>query len=222
MTSYTSQGMPVPGADALDPLVYASPVKTSTMARPTTPSIKREFYHGSLSSSPASPCYSMSSSMATSGSSGSLSSVASRGSGMSALDSGMPNTFPYNVIRPVSPGPVSPFSSTKRPSTPASVPPPTPHTVNELTKSLNKRPRSDSSDTSSSSPAKKHTSPAKKSPPKDGLEVWPEEVEAAFMEGPSQRLCRAVPSSTPHNSAAYHSKARSSQSAHQWQSLRSQ
>lgn len=183
MTTYNAQGLPMTDQDALG--VYSSPVKQSTASRPTTPSIKREFYHGGLQGSPTSPCHSISSSsMATSGSSGSLSSVASHVSSISGSEAGLPNCFPYNVIKSASPGrPTSPFTA-RRPTTPSSgPPPPTPESVSELHKTINKRARSDSSDTSSSSPAKKLSPEKKSSSPKDGFEVWPEDVEAAFMEG---------------------------------------
>lgn len=188
MSSLSGHGIQMLFVDAYDTLlVDTSPTKPASITRPMTPSVRKTSPIGSLTSSPASPSHSISPSMATASSSGSLASIAS-GASMAGYGNAVLNTFPYNIVKPTTPGrPLSPFAPVKRPTTPVSVLPTSPQKVDELSKNVNKRPRSSSSDTSDDSPAKKHVSPTKQnvSPPKDGPEVWPEDVERAFMEGGS-------------------------------------
>jgi hypothetical protein len=159
--------------------------------------------------------------MTASASSSSITSMASNASSVASFidTAGMPNTFPYNMVRSVSsPAKLPLRAETTAQSThllvnqPLRTPPRklsaphlvAPYTVPAPSSTLNipdspatenkkrtKRQRTLSDDTQASqlqqtaSPAKKPTpsSPEKRGSGKDGADVWPEDVEAAFMDG---------------------------------------
>ncbi|CAD6563703.1 MAG: Trimeric GatFAB AmidoTransferase(AdT) complex subunit [Cyphobasidiales sp. Tagirdzhanova-0007] len=187
---------PLLDGDAVFSQYIASPPKQQLQIRipPNTPHftrpMRRELSYDFLSSSPPSPAGSVSSSsMVASASSSSVSSMTSNASFASYMSAGVPNTFPYNIgCHPCSPGHVLSHSPPMQPqgNTLPRTPSPSHQTNSEADITASgKRQRSSSSDIQShlQSPTKRaNASPGKRGSGKDGAEVWPEDVEGAFME----------------------------------------
>ena len=228
---------PLLDGDAVFSQYIASPPKQQLQIRipPNTPHftrpMRRELSYDFLSSSPPSPAGSVSSSsMVASASSSSVSSMTSNASFASYMSAGVPNTFPYNIgCHPCSPGHVLSHSPPMQPqgNTLPRTPSPSHQTNSEADITASgKRQRSSSSDIQShlQSPTKRaNASPGKRGSGKDGAEVWPEDVEGAFMEGEEGPRLPCWPTLTSFLisifSSSCHSKARSPQSHDQRQTL---